>query len=66
MSWKELSRASLLKTLPNLVGVGMTLRQSANWHAFFVGFPPLARSLHMETALMEKKGFFKGFVQEMS
>ena len=32
MSWKELSRASLSKTLPNLVGAGTTLGQSANFH----------------------------------
>jgi len=59
MSWKELSRATLLKTLPNLVGAGPTLRQSANWRALFVGFPPLARPLHLETALTEKEAFLR-------
>jgi len=61
MSWKELSRASLLKTLPNLVGAGPTLRQSANWRALFVGFPPLARAVHWETAPMEKEAFLRVF-----
>jgi len=59
MSWKEFSRACLLKTLPNLIGVDPTLRQSTNWHALFVGFPPLARAVHWETAPMEKGAFLR-------
>jgi len=66
MSWKELSRASLSKNLLNLVGAGTTLGQSANWRALFVGFPPLARAVHWETAPMEKGGFLGVFLQEMS
>ena len=60
MSWQEQSRASLLETLLNRVSAGTTLRQCANWHALFVGFPPLAREVHWETALMEK-GYFPRF-----
>jgi len=41
MSWQEQSRASLLETLLNRVSAGTTLKQSANWRALFVGFPPL-------------------------
>jgi len=61
MSWKVLSRASLSKTLLNLVGAGPTLGQSTNWRALFVGFPPLARAVHWETAPMEKGGFLGVF-----
>jgi len=61
MSWKELSHASFSKTLLHLVGGGLTLRQSTNWRALFVGFPPLARAVHWETAPMEKGGFLGVF-----
>ena len=61
MSWKELSRAILSKTLLNLVGAGPTLRQSANWCALFVGFPPLARAVHWETAPIVKGAFLRVF-----
>ena len=43
-----------------MAGASATLRQSANWHALFEGFPPLARVLNWLLALM-KKVVFLGF-----
>ena len=66
MSWKEPSRACLLKTLPNCVGAGPTLRQSANWRALFVGFSPIGASSTLGNRANGKRELFKGILQEMS
>ena len=46
-----------------MVGVSATLRQSANWHALFEGFPPLARVLNWLPAPMQKEVFLWFFAK---
>ena len=43
-----------------MAGTSVTLGQSANWHALFEWFPPLARVLNWLPAPMQK-GVFLGF-----